>query len=392
MSKKDKLIYFNGRGRAEVIRLVYAAAGVEYEDKRVQGEEWSKLKDRLRKQKQYDWKDSNLALFGSDTEKQVKKESAQSEPAWKGAGQQVGLQIWRIVTYKEEDGDQLLYDVHFWIGKYSTQDEYGTAAYKTVELDTLLDDVPVQHREVMNHESDLFQSYFKTVTYLRGGADTGFRHVTPEEYVPRLFHLRGEKFKVKVRQIKKDQSKLDDTDVYILDAGETIYQWNGPGCNIGEKTEAVKYIGKLKDERPGKAIKTVVIDQDASGQEKDEFMRLLDAGDDDDDDDESQEQEAADKEKELFRLSDAGGKMEFSSQKKGTVSMGDFDSKDVFIFDTKKALFVWIGDGASPAERKNAMTYAHQYLQKTDHPLLPVSCLKEKRSQECKAFVSAMAA
>ena len=32
----------------------------------------------------------------------------------------------------------LLYDVHFWIGQYSSQDEYGTAAYKTVELDTLV--------------------------------------------------------------------------------------------------------------------------------------------------------------------------------------------------------------------------------------------------------------
>lgn len=35
----------------------------------------------LRKQKQYDWKDSNLAMFGSDTERQVKKESAEHEPA-----------------------------------------------------------------------------------------------------------------------------------------------------------------------------------------------------------------------------------------------------------------------------------------------------------------------
>ena len=31
---------------------------------------------------------------------QVKKESAQTEPAWKGAGEKVGLQIWRIVNFK----------------------------------------------------------------------------------------------------------------------------------------------------------------------------------------------------------------------------------------------------------------------------------------------------
>ena len=31
---------------------------------------------------------------------QVKKASAETEPAWKGAGQEIGLKIWRIVKFK----------------------------------------------------------------------------------------------------------------------------------------------------------------------------------------------------------------------------------------------------------------------------------------------------
>ena len=65
-------------------------------------------------------------------------------------------------TYTEPDSDALKYDVHFWIGKYSTQEEYGTAAYKTVELDTFLYDKAILHREVQGHETDLFKSYFKS--------------------------------------------------------------------------------------------------------------------------------------------------------------------------------------------------------------------------------------
>ena len=39
-----KLYYFNARGNAEVIRLVFAQAGVQYEDTRLNSEQWAKFK------------------------------------------------------------------------------------------------------------------------------------------------------------------------------------------------------------------------------------------------------------------------------------------------------------------------------------------------------------
>ena len=44
MASTYKLTYFNFRGRAEPLRFILAQAGIAYEDKRVEGEEWSKVK------------------------------------------------------------------------------------------------------------------------------------------------------------------------------------------------------------------------------------------------------------------------------------------------------------------------------------------------------------
>ncbi|XP_072016299.1 S-crystallin SL11-like [Amphiura filiformis] len=42
-----KLIYFPGRGRAEFTRLLFAQAGVQYEDHRIEGANWPTLKPNL---------------------------------------------------------------------------------------------------------------------------------------------------------------------------------------------------------------------------------------------------------------------------------------------------------------------------------------------------------
>ena len=55
-------------------------------------------------------------------------------------------------------------------------------------------------------------------------ADTGFRHVKPTEYTPRLLHFHGLKKKIAVKEVFLSRKSLDTTDVFILDLGLTIYQ------------------------------------------------------------------------------------------------------------------------------------------------------------------------
>lgn len=119
------------------------------------------------------------------------------------------------------------HDIHFWLGQDTTQDEAGTAAYKTVELDDRLDGVPVQHREVQSNESDLFLSYFPnhTIEILKGGIESGFNHVEAKKYQPRLLHVKGTRQNIRVSQVALACKSLNSGDAFILDLGLEIIQW-----------------------------------------------------------------------------------------------------------------------------------------------------------------------
>lgn len=355
----------------------------------------------LVKMKKYNWKDSNMALFGSDLERQVKKEAALGEPAWKGVGREPSLKIWRIVkfqvtdwpeedygkfyngdsyiilnTYIEPPSQDLKYDVHFWIGSESSQDEYGTAAYKTVELDTLLDDKAVQHREVQGFESELFLSYFKEIVTMEGGADTGFRHVTPTEYRTRLLQVFGKGRNLAIREVPLSKKSINSDDVFILDAGTTVWQFNGNNASPYEKARAMEFLQNIESERSGKAKGEVVDEHSISEGHK--FYSYL--SDDDVGDDEEEVELPTEKKLLRVHVSDADRSAGPVEVKSGGITKEDFVSDDVFLFDSCEQIFVWIGQKASDAEKKNGMTYAHNYCMKTKRPFLPIHVVKEGRN------------
>ncbi|XP_065178187.1 gelsolin-like protein 1 [Sycon ciliatum] len=360
------------------------------------------------KGKDYDWQDSNLALFGSDLERNVKKAAAETEQAWHGCGQAVGQEIWRIEkfkvvgwkkehhgsfysgdsyiilnTYKEEE--ELKYDLHFWIGRHSSQDEYGTAAYKTVELDTFLDDKPVQHREVHGFESDLFKTYFPAMQIWKGGVDSGFRHVKPEEYEPRLLHFSGTRKNIVVKEVELLKANVHSDDVFILDLGLTIYQFNGKTSNKDERMKANQFVTELKGKR-GKAKSEVLDEADTS--KNHEFWKAL--GDGERTSSKADDSDVVGFTPVLFRLSDASGSLEMTKVAEGQkFEKPLLDTNDVFLLDTGHQMFVWVGKGASKDERAKGMQYGHNYAMKTKHPFVPIARIGE--GQHVPAFDSMFA-
>lgn len=193
------------------------------------------------------------------------------DPAFQGAGQKAGLEIWRIENFRPVPvpksaygkfftGDSyvilkttalksgaLRHDIHYWLGKDTSQDEAGTAAIKTVELDAALGGRAVQYREVQGHETEKFLSCFKPcIIPQEGGISSGFKHAEAEEHKTRLYVCKG-KHVVHVKEIPFARSSLNHDDIFILDTKSKIFQFNGSNSSIQERAKALEVVQYIKD-------------------------------------------------------------------------------------------------------------------------------------------------
>lgn len=171
----------------------------------------------------------------------------------------------------------LNFNIHFWLGESTTHDEMGAAAYKTVELDNALGGAATQYRETQGHESSKFLSYFKSVggvMYMEGGAESGFKHVEGKVYPTRLLQLKGKR-NVRVKQVESSAASLNDGDVFILDLGLEIYQWNGASCNRMEKAKALTVCTRLRDDRGAKPVVHIIESSEKDEERTTEFWDAL---------------------------------------------------------------------------------------------------------------------
>ncbi|RDX42951.1 fragmin60 [Lentinus brumalis] len=374
---------------------------------------------------QYNIEDSNIALLGSDLEKTVREHAGDRETAWGAAGKQPGTQIWRVEhftvkewpkshfghfydgdsyivlhTYKKDpDTEDLSYDLHFWLGSETTQDEAGTAAYKTVELDDHLRGVPVQYREIQSYESSRFLSYFPKFVCLHGGVASGFHHVSeaPPDNTRRLFRISstqvgGRATALQIREVPAEGSSIEQGGVYVLDMGDKVWQFNTQDAVGKVKFKAAEFVQSLVNERQSQCDTTVY---DEHGQGAGIFLSELGL----------QEVPPASTaaaesapEKTLFRLSDSNGDVTFEPVHPPTES--SLSLEDAFILDdsgnrAEPAIYIWVGSRASRTERRLALEYGQRYLykhrQSGGRAALATHIVRMDEGRETDAFKAAIA-
>lgn len=279
-----------------------------------------------------------------------------------------------IILSTRRVGSLLSQNIHFWIGKDSSQDEQSCAAIYTTQLDDYLGGSPVQHREVQYHESDTFRGYFKQgIIYKKGGVASGMKHVETNTYdVKRLLHVKGKR-NIRATEVEMSWDSFNQGDVFLLDLGMVIIQWNGPESNSGERLKAMLLAKDIRDrERGGRAeIGVIEGDKEAASPELMTVLQntlgrrsIIKPAVPDEVTDQQQKSNIM-----LYHVSDTTGQLSVTEVATRPLVQELLNHDDCYILDQSGTkIYVWKGKGATKVEKQAAMSKALDFIKMKGYP------------------------
>lgn len=352
------------------------------------------------------FEDTNMALFGTDIEKNLKHNNALNEPEWHKIPKEPCLKIWRIekfavvpwpekmygtfyngdsfiILHIEKVNDSLDYTAYMWVGKQTTKDEAGTAAYKIVELDDFFRGGVDLCYEAQDNESEDFRNLFEEIIVEEGGIESGFKKIEQEKWDVRLLRVYMDGKTPRTQELPLTLSSLTQEDAFILDTGLDLYAWRGEKTKPQMRFSTCLICQKIKDARNGRP-KYTFYDEGDKGTKAIMTKYLKDDGG------KVNVRLRARKKprptKKMFKLSDADGKLTLTEVKFGQESL---DTNDAFLIDNGKMIYIWCGKGASKNEKRMGIPFAQKYKESTSDKLnCPIALVNEgsKKFSIEKAF------
>jgi len=328
-------------------------------------------------------------------------------------GQEPGLEIWRVEDYKLNPipkalhgsfytGDsylilhtskaasgKLVFNLHFWIGSESSQDEYGAAAIIAAQMDEAKNDEPVQFREVEGVESAVMASYFEAtggIQYKCGGKASGANHVvTNEDDNKRILRVKGVRNKIKSKEVAFSWDSVTSDDVYIFEIGADLYRWRGAEANMFEWMESNKLANSIRDNEQNGRGEIISVEAGDSWPSA-VIAALGPAPDSFEASGVSDKANDSDVKAKLYKVSNDSGTLEVTEVEcEGKPAKDVLETDDCYILDNgaNGAIYVWKGSTSEVSEKRLAMRSAMKFIRdknydnKTAIEVYPEGCESE---------------
>jgi hypothetical protein len=169
-----------------------------------------------------------------------------------------------------------------------------------------------------------------------------------------------------VKQVKVAAESMNSGDVFILDCGLELYQWNGKTSNKYERAKALDVVQAIKDQERGGKAAIIRVDDGAETEDfwaalggKGKILSAEEAGGD-----EEAEKKAASDLKLIEVLVCEDKSVSFGEAQR-PVKHGMLESSKLIVVDTGTCVFVWVGKGSSKETRSAAMQAGMTYSEQT---------------------------